>query len=79
MKAVTVSLLSHCQHTIYRGMGRRELSYREWGGGSCPTGNREEGALLQGMGRRELSYREWGGGSTVIQRKGEERGQPYTI
>ena len=63
MKAVTVSLLSHFQHTFYRGMGeegavlqgmgRRELSYREWGGGSCPTGNGEEGVLsYRGRGRR---------------------------
>ena len=43
MKAATVSLLSHCQHTIYRGMGeegavlqgmgRREYCHTEEGGG----------------------------------------------
>ena len=53
MKAVTVSLLSHCLDTIYRETGRRELSYREWGGGSCPTGKGEEGVLsYRGRGRR---------------------------
>ena len=60
MKAVTVSLLSHCQHKarpIYRGMGRRELSYRKWGGGSCPTGKGEEGGL---------SYRGKGGEGTAL-------------